>query len=83
MANHSTLILCDICGREVPDRSAKEVIYQLDRVRYRFEVCSVCLDEEMRRHAEHRSIPGFHKRAAIAFKSDSASDLPRQPAPAT
>lgn len=76
------MILCDVCGREVPDRASKEVIYQLDKVRYRFELCPSCLDDEMSRRDGWRGIPGFRKRAAIVVNIESASDLPRQPTPA-
>lgn len=79
MLGGSTLILCDACAREVPDRSSKEIVYQVDKLRYRFELCTTCLDDEMKRHDGHRGIPGFRKRAAIFFNIDSSSDLPRRP----
>jgi hypothetical protein len=74
---HSTLILCDSCGTAIPDQSAKEVLYQVDKVRYRLELCAGCLDREMKRHGGHRGMPGFRKRAAIAFTIGSTDDLPR------
>ena len=77
MLGHSTLILCDVCGAEVPDKSAKEVIYQAGRIRYRLELCTSCLAREMRRHNGHRGVPGFHKRAAIVFSISSRDELPR------
>jgi hypothetical protein len=80
-SGRSTLILCDVCGREVPDRASKEVLYQLSTIRYRFELCPSCLDEEMKRHDGRRGIPGFRKRAAIAVNITSKADLPRQPSP--
>jgi hypothetical protein len=75
---HSTLILCDACGTEVPDKSAKEVIYQAGRQRYRLELCVQCLSSEMKRHGDFRGVPGFHKRAALCFSIDSSADLPRR-----
>jgi hypothetical protein len=78
MLGHSTLILCDVCGAEIPDKSAKEVIYQAGRVRYRLELCATCLAQEMKRHDGHRGVPGFHKRAALYFTLRSADDLPRR-----
>ncbi len=78
MLGHSTLILCDACGVEIPDKSAKEVIYQAGRVRYRLELCATCLAREMKRHTTHRGVPGFHKRAALCFTVGSADDLPRR-----
>ena len=78
MQGHNTMILCDACGRAVPDQSSKEVLYQVDRVRYRLELCPSCLDAEMKRHDGHRGVPGFRKRAAIVIKLSSADDLPRQ-----
>jgi hypothetical protein len=81
MQGHSTLILCDSCGRAIPDQSSKEVLYQIDKVRYRLELCSTCLDAEMRRHDGHRGVPGFRKRAAIIITIGSTDDLPR-PIPA-
>ena len=77
MQGHSTLILCDACGRAIPDQSSKEVLYQLDRVRYRLELCPTCLDAEMKRHDGLRGVPGFRKRAAIVIKLASEDDLPR------
>jgi hypothetical protein len=82
MPGRMTVILCDVCGREVPDRACKEIVYQLNKTRYRLELCPNCLDDEMKRLDEPRGIPGFRKRAAIAFTIDSVSDLPRQPTPA-
>lgn len=75
MNGYATLILCDSCGRAVPDKSAKEVLYQIDKARYRLELCSTCLDAEMKRHAGHRGVPGYRKRAAIVF-SGSVDSLP-------
>jgi hypothetical protein len=77
MQGHSTLILCDVCGRAVPDQSSKEVLYQVDKVRYRLELCSTCLDAEMKRHDGHRGVPGFRKRAAIVINLRSAEELPK------
>ena len=71
------MILCDACGRAIPDQSSKEVLYQLDRVRYRLELCPTCLDAEMKRHDGLRGVPGFRKRAAIVIKLASEDDLPR------
>ena len=77
MQGHATLILCDSCGKAIPDQSAKEIIYQADKTRYRLEICSICLDNEMKKHGGYRGVPGFRKRAAILFNIDSAEDLPR------
>lgn len=76
MQGHSTLILCDACGRAIPDQASKEVLYQVDKVRYRLELCSTCLDGEMKRHNGHRGVPGFRKRAAIVINLTSAKELP-------
>jgi hypothetical protein len=78
MLGHATLILCDSCGRVIPDQSSKEVLYQVDKVRYRLELCGTCLDGEMKRHNGHRGVPGFHKRAAIIFSIGSTDDLPQR-----
>lgn len=80
MLGHSMMILCDVCGREVADQAAKEVIYQVDKSRYRFELCSVCLGAELKRRDGHRGIPGFRKRAAVTITLASLADLPRRPA---
>jgi hypothetical protein len=77
MQGHATLILCDSCGKGIPDRAAKEILYQIGKVRYRLELCSTCLDAEMKRHDGHRGVPGFRKRAAILFNIDSEKALPR------
>lgn len=78
MRSHSTLILCDSCGRPIPDESAKEVVYQVGKVRYRLELCHSCLQKEMRSHDGQRWIPGFRKRAALVFTIDSLDALPRK-----
>jgi ribosomal protein S26 len=77
MQGHNTLILCDSCGRAVPDQSSKEILYQIRKVRYRLELCRSCLDAEMKRHNGHRGVPGFRKRAAIVINLSSADELPR------
>ncbi|MGH2748899.1 MAG: hypothetical protein ACRDKB_13405 [Actinomycetota bacterium] len=76
MKGHSTLVLCDVCRKAVPDASVKEVIYQAGKVRYRLELCSSCLDAEMKRHDGHRGVPGFRKRAALVFTVESSDALP-------
>lgn len=76
MRGHSTLVLCDVCRKAVPDASVKEVIYQAGKLRYRLELCSSCLGAEMNRHDGHRGVPGFRKRAAIVFTLKSAEELP-------
>jgi len=77
MQGHGTLILCDACTRPVPDQAAKEVLYQVDKVRYRLELCPSCLGSEMKRHDSFRGVPGFRKRAAIVIRLNSSEDLPR------
>ena len=77
MQGHSTLILCDVCGRAVPDQASKEVLYQIDKVRYRLELCPSCLGNEMKRHDGFRGVPGFRKRAAIVIRLNSSEELPR------
>jgi hypothetical protein len=77
MQGHSTMILCDACGRAIADQSSKEVLYQIDKVRYRLELCPNCLDAEMKRHDGHRGVPGFRKRAAIIIKLSTTDDLPK------
>jgi hypothetical protein len=77
MQGHSTMILCDACGRAIPDQSSKEVLYQIDKIRYRLELCPTCLDAEMKRHDGHRGVPGFRKRAAIIIRLNSVDDLPK------
>jgi hypothetical protein len=82
MRSHSTLVLCDACGTAIPDESAKEVIYQVDKLRYRLELCHKCLQQEMSGR-KPRAIPGFRKRAALVISIDSIEDLPRRPAALT
>jgi hypothetical protein len=79
MRSHALLILCDVCRKTIPDEAAKEVIFQVDRLRYRLEMCSSCLDAEMGRRAERRWIPGFRKRTALTFVLNSADELPGGP----
>jgi hypothetical protein len=78
MQNHAMLILCDVCDAAIPDQTSKEVIYQVQKHRYRLELCSKCLNAEMKRLGGHRSIPGFRKRAAIVYSIDSVDRLPRR-----
>jgi hypothetical protein len=78
MKGHSTFVLCDACAQPVAEQTAKEVLYQVEKLRYLLKLCSTCLDDEMRRHDSLRSIPGMHKRAAIAFTIPSADDLPKR-----
>lgn len=79
MRSHSLLVLCDVCRRTIPDEAAKEVIFQIGRLRYRLELCSPCLAVEMGRSPERRWIPGFRKRTALTFVLDSVEDLPGRP----
>jgi hypothetical protein len=79
MRSHSTFTLCDACGKAIADESAKEVLYQVDKLRYRLELCAACLGDEIKRHNGHRGIPGFRKRAAIVFIIESTDALPRKP----
>jgi hypothetical protein len=76
MRSHALLVLCDVCRKTIPDEAAKEVIFQVDRLRYRLEMCPSCLDGEMSRRADRRWIPGFRKRTALTFALDSADELP-------
>ena len=77
MIGRATLILCDSCGRAIRDQAAKEVLYQVDKVRYRLELCTTCLDREMKRfEGAHRSVPGFRKRSAIIYSIATVADLP-------
>ena len=76
MRSHSTLILCDSCGTAIPDESAKEVIYQVGKLRYRLELCHRCLQREMAARDGVRWIPGFRKRAALVFSVEDESALP-------
>lgn len=76
MQNHSMLILCDVCSVAVPDQAAKEVFYRVDKVRYRLELCTSCLNAEMKRLDGHRSIPGFRKRGAILYSIPTVEALP-------
>ena len=76
MRSHSLLVLCDVCRKTIPDEAAKEVIFQVDRLRYRLEMCSSCLDGEMGRRPGRKWIPGYRKRTALTFVLDSANDLP-------
>jgi hypothetical protein len=80
MRSHALVVLCDVCRKTIPDEAAKEVIFQVDRLRYRLEMCSNCLDVEMGRRADRRWIPGFRKRTALTFVLDSADQLPGRPA---
>ena len=80
MKSHATLILCDLCARAIPDVSAKEVLYQVGKTRYRLELCASCLQSEMQRHDGHRGVPGFHKRAALVFSLPSEEVLPTRAA---
>lgn len=81
MRSHNLLVLCDVCGRTLPDEAAKEVVYYVERLRYRLEMCSGCLDGELSQREERRWIPGFRKRTALTFVVESVAELPRSPLP--
>lgn len=76
MQGQATLVFCSICHDAISHQRSKEALYQLDRVRYRVDLCPGCLDAEMRRLGRHRGVPGFRKRAAVAFTVASLDDVP-------
>lgn len=55
---------CERCGREVPIRKLKEVVFEEGRERVRVMVCSSCLDQLMKDSDRVRGVVGTEKRAA-------------------
>jgi len=55
---------CERCGRELPTRMIKEVVYEEGRDRVRLLVCPNCLDQIMNDSERVRGVVGTQKRAA-------------------
>lgn len=55
---------CQRCGRELPQRRVKEVVYEEGRERVRMMVCPNCLDQIMNDSQRVRGVVGSEKRAA-------------------
>jgi len=55
---------CQRCGRELPKRRIKEVVYEEGRERVRMMVCPNCLDQIMNDSQRVRGVVGSEKRAA-------------------
>lgn len=56
---------CERCGRELPERKLKEVVYEEGRDRIQMVVCPTCLDQIMNGAVRVRGVVGTQKRAAI------------------
>jgi hypothetical protein len=56
---------CMRCGRELPKRRLKEVVYEEGRTRVRDLLCPNCLDEIMNTAQRVRGVVGTEKHAAI------------------
>ena len=72
---------CQQCGRELPKRRVKEVVYEEGRKRVRMMVCPNCLDQIMNDSQLVRGVVGSEKRAAAhlnrrpkSFKKQSLGD---------
>lgn len=55
---------CERCGRALPQRKLKEVVYEKGRERIRMMVCPNCLDQIMNSSQRVRGVVGTQKRAA-------------------
>ncbi len=55
---------CQRCGREMPTRKLKEVVFEEGRERVRLIVCANCLDQIMNDSQRVRGVVGTTKRAA-------------------
>jgi hypothetical protein len=55
---------CERCGRELPKRKLKEVVYEEGRDRVRMMLCPSCLDQVMNESQLVRGVVGTKKRAA-------------------
>jgi hypothetical protein len=62
---------CGRCGRELPTRRLKEIVYEEGRERVRQMVCSSCLDKVMNSSERVRGVVGTEKRAAAHVDSGS------------
>ena len=56
---------CERCGKEVPERRLKEVVYEEGRHRIRQLVCTNCLDQIMNEAKRVRGVVGTIRAAAI------------------
>lgn len=55
---------CQRCGREIPTRKLKELVFEEGRERVRLMVCGNCLDQIMNDSQRVRGVVGTTKRAA-------------------
>ena len=55
---------CKRCGRDIPTRRLKEVVYEEGRDRIRQLVCPRCLDQLMNESSRVRGVVGTDKAAA-------------------
>lgn len=62
---------CDRCGRKLPQRQMKEVMYESGKDRERKELCPQCLDEVMNESGIVKGIAGEEKRAAVHISDGS------------
>ncbi len=60
---------CERCGREMPTRKLKEVVFEEGRERVRQMVCGNCLDQIMNDSKRVRGVVGTTKRAAAHIDS--------------
>lgn len=59
---------CERCGRELPKRKLKEIVYEEGRERIQLMVCPNCLDQIMNQSERVRGVVGTQKRAAAHVK---------------
>lgn len=55
---------CERCGRELPKRKLKEIVYEEGRERIQLMICPNCLDQIMNQSERVRGVVGTQKRAA-------------------
>ena len=55
---------CSRCGKDIPTRRLKEVVYEEGRERIRQLVCPTCLDQLMNESSRVRGVVGTDKSAA-------------------
>ena len=56
---------CEQCGRELPKRQLKEVVYEEGKERIQKRLCPSCLDQAMNESSSVRGVVGTEKAAAV------------------
>lgn len=63
------MVDCKLCGEELPIDRAKEALFQTGNNTYRlFDLCSGCLDGQLRVAETVNDTAGYRKKAAVLIR---------------